>query len=95
MQRVRRRAELAVDQRHAEAVEATAAQFCWHVGRVQTCLDRALLDLLHQLGGHFTQPLDGLLVREQLSLGERANGVDDHLLFVGEREIHGTYLSEK
>ena len=31
-------------------------------------------------------------MREQLALGEGANGVDDHLLLVGELEVHGYVL---
>ena len=89
VQRVRRRAELAVDQRDAEAVEATAAEFGGHVGGVQPGVDRALLDLLHQVGRYLAQLLDLLLVREQLALGEVANGVDDHLVLVGKCEIQG------
>ena len=72
-------------------VEAAAAQLGRHVGRVQPGVDRALLDLLHQLRRDLAQLLDLLLVREQLALGERANGVDDHLLLVGEGEIQGVY----
>ena len=82
VERVRSRAELAIHQCDAETVESAAAQLGRHVGRVQPGVDRTLLDLLHQLRWDFTQLFDLLLVREQLALGERANGVDDHLLFV-------------
>ena len=33
-----------------------------------------------------------VLVREELALGERPHGVDDHLLLVGELEVHGYVL---
>ena len=70
-------------------VEAAATEFGRHVGRVQPGVDRPLLDLAHEIGWHLAELLDLLLVREQLALGERANGVDDHLLLVGEGEIQG------
>ena len=89
VQRVRGGTELAVDQRHAERIEAASAELGRHVGRVQAGIDRALLDLSHQLQWHFSQLLDLLLVREQLALGECADGVDNHLLLVGQGEIQG------
>ena len=89
LQRVGRGAELAVDQRDTEAVETAAAELGGHVRRVQPGVDRAVLDLLHEIGRHLAELLDLLLVGEQLALGEGAHGVDDHLVLVGEFEIHG------
>ena len=69
--------------------EAATAEFGRHVRCVDAGGDRLPLDLCDEFVGHRSQALDFLLVRHQFLLGERAHGVDDHLLFFAEFELHG------
>ena len=85
-------AELALHQGQRDMVEAAAAQLLRHVGGVEAGLDRGGVDLLDQLRPHLVGALDLFFVRLQLRLDKGADAVDQHLLFRGEAEIHGSRL---
>jgi len=93
LQRVAGPAKLALDQDHGHRVEPAAAQLGGHVRGVEPGGDRLRADLPGQLGRDLVQALHLVLVRVEFLLHERADGVHDEPLLVGESEIH--YASPK
>ena len=83
-------AQFALHQSETGIAEAAAAHLFRHVGGKEPHLDRLLLDALAELVGHAVVTVDLLLVRPQLALHERAQGVHQHALLVAGLKVHRT-----
>ena len=89
MQRVTGASEFLLVENPGDRVQARPAHLDRHVGGVQAGVDRLGLQLPMQVLAQHAGLLDLLFVRIELIENELARGLDDHLLFVVEREIHG------
>jgi len=69
-------------------VEPPAPDFRRQVRRIEAEVDDLPLDLLAEFRRYPTGPLDLVLVRVEFPLDEVADGLDHHLLLVGECEVH-------
>ncbi len=76
-------------------VEAAAAELFGDVGGVEAKLGNLAPDLAADLVRHLARALDLGLERVQLALDEAAHGVDHHLLFLTEAEVHGSQPSRR
>ena len=87
-QRHRAAAELTLDQGEVEMAQPRAADGLGEVAGVEARGQGLAPDRLRQIGRDAALTLDLRLVREDLALDEGAHGGDDHLLLVGEAEVH-------
>jgi hypothetical protein len=88
VQRVIGAAEFLFVEQPGRRIEAGAAKFFGNVGGVETGCDRFGLDLSDQVHVEMAGALDHSLMRIELVLDEGARGLDDHLLFLGQSEVH-------
>src|SRR5262249_26233795 len=70
-------------------IEPAAAGLGRHVGGVEPLLEGALLDLLAELERHLAETLGLALVRNDFLLHELADGLHEHALLLGQRDIPG------
>ncbi len=81
-------AELAFDQREGRMVETGAAHLFGEIAAEEADFLALAGNILAQFGRHDTRALDLVLIRIDFGLDEAADRVDDHLLFIGQCEIH-------
>lgn len=84
--------QLAFDQRLGQVVEAAAAHFLGHVEGIETGGEGLAANLRGQLRRHRVGAVDIVLVGQQFLLDEAAHRLDQHVLFLGQPEIHGNHL---
>lgn len=84
--------QLAFDQRLGQVVEAAAAHFLGHVEGIETGGEGLAANLCGQLRRHRVGAVDIVLVGQQFLLDEAAHRLDQHVLFLGQPEIHGNHL---
>ena len=90
MQRIIGAAELLLVENPGEGIEARTTHFGGHVGGIESGFDGLGLDLVAQVVAQNARFLDLGLVGVKLVLDEVTRRLDDHLLFVGEIEIHNS-----
>ena len=90
VQRIIGAAELLLVEHPGEGIEASTSHFGGHVGGIEARLDGLGLDLVAQVVAQNARFLDLGLVGVKLVLDEVTRRLDDHLLFVGEIEIHNS-----
>ncbi len=86
-ERVRRAAELALEQREVDVAETAAAELLGDVGGEVAGLDALVANRVAELERHLAGFLDFGLVRVDFLLDELAHGVDDHLLLEAQSEM--------
>src|SRR5262249_3961360 len=88
LQRVRGPAELPLDQRDRQLVEATATEVLREVRGVKAGADGAAPDLGSQPGWNLVESLHQILVRDKLAAHELANGRNNGAMLVAKPEVH-------
>ena len=84
-------AKLALDERKGLVIEPGATHFLRHVAGEEAEILALLRNLLAELLRHDAGAFHLVLMRIDLGLDEAANGIDDHLLFFGQCEIHDVF----
>ena len=86
LQAIRGASQFALEQSQREIIQSAATILLGHIGGIKTELNRLLLNFFRKLFRHIIKLFDHILMRIEFILDKAAHGIDEHLLFFGNRK---------